>query len=630
MREFMVCLLLLLGLGVSRPAVADWGLSGAQASCQSESGLFRILPSDESSSDAPGTVYVKPGFRKLPEGRNRLSCTLKNYRLTAIIDVMPPGNGQCEGAGFVGIFSLDINGVELTHGYELLAWSCVDDAPSLVDVQVRALDHGVSITRCYEKDSDSEEQTPQCNSQTVDVGAIAAVNSKIDHDLAAPSVQVAQSATKLPPEQDLSHLVASDPTPHDIPLCAHWGRGYVPTADMGEGDSVVLARRGRIAGTPGDRVRIHAENPQLCARFGGDGCRSNAYVLPGDRVYVGFICSAWSYVSYPSRTNSTPSTTGWVETNRLYAVDPAPGDFIGPHSLQKGKPSRFPRDSLMDAVARGDVIELSKLLGGKNEPGHLISAGCALPFAVEQNDIATVKALLDLGVDPNSTEGTEACLPALYQATAFGVDEKIMGLLIKAGADVKGYGDGGYFPLIGAIESHTFKPYHAIADAAMQRALTQAYDKVRILLDQGVDPNQEGRHGTALQEAVDSNDVEVALLLLQKGADPNASQPLMDALEECARGFDTTLLRSLLEHSADPNAKSPPPQFGEHGYTTPLIQAAAEGLYSPAKLLLEHGADPDLAWDDGTLPAAVAVANHHRRVAALIEEYSSRKARRKP
>lgn len=628
MRGFVACLLLLFGLGASRPAVADWGLSGAQVSCQSESGLFRVLPSDESSSDAPGTVYVKPGFRKLPEGRNRLSCKLKNYRLTAIIDVMPPDNGQCGGAGSVGIFSLDINGVELTHVYELFDWSCAGDAPSLVDVQVRVLDPGVSITRCYVNGLDSEEQAPQCHSQTVDVGAIAAANSKIDHDLADPSTQAAQSTTQLPPEQDLSHLAASEPTPHDVPICAHWGRGYVPTADTVESDSPVLARRGRIAGKPGDRVRIHVGNPQLCARFGGDGCRNNAYVLPGDRVYVGFICGAWSYVLYQSRTNSIPSTMGWVDTNRLYAVDRAPGDFVEPHPLEKGTASGFPKGSIMDAVARGDVAELSTLLAGKAEPDHLISTGCALPFAIEHNDIVTVKALLDLGVDPNSTEGTKGCLPALYQATAFGVDERIMNLLIKAGADVKGYGDGGYFPLIGAIESHASKPYLAKADVAMQRALTQAYDKVRILLDQGADPNQEGSHGTALQGAVNSNDVEIALLLLQKGADPNTGQPLMNALDEYARGFDSTLLRSLLEHGADPNAESP--QFGEHGYTTPLIQAASMGLYSPAKLLLEHGADPDLAWDDGTLPAAVAAANHHRRVAALIGEYSSRKAKRKP
>jgi hypothetical protein len=75
---------------------------------------------------------------------------------------------------------------------------------------------------------------------------------------------------------------------------------------------------------------------------------------------------------------------------------------------------------------------------------------------------------------------------------------------------------------------------------------------VRLLLQQGADPNQSSQEGTALIGACYKNNQNIALLLLQQGASPNVvGISGMSPLIFAAQNRNKTLVDSLLMKGAD-------------------------------------------------------------------------------
>jgi ankyrin repeat protein len=177
---------------------------------------------------------------------------------------------------------------------------------------------------------------------------------------------------------------------------------------------------------------------------------------------------------------------------------------------------------------------------------------------------------------------------------------------------------GGWTPLMYAARQNAFEAVGALADAGADLDLT--------------DPD-----GTpALVFAIINAHYDVAELLLKKGADPDVADSTgmtalyatvnMHTLEDTvgrpnprphSRIAEPALVRALFVHGADPDPrlKSPilerlhndgDPNLGEGA--TPFMRAAKDADVELMRLLLEHGADPNLTSAGGRTALMFAAA----------------------
>jgi len=233
--------------------------------------------------------------------------------------------------------------------------------------------------------------------------------------------------------------------------------------------------------------------------------------------------------------------------------------------------------------------------------------------AARLGDRAAVTAELDGGADPNSrsADGTTALHWAVYND-----DAELVERLIAAGAEVDVVNDYGSRPLLEA-------------------AVIGNVDVIRALLAAGADVDVKGADGeTPLMVVARSSNVDAARLLIEHGADVNARETWRNqtAVIWAAAQKQPEMLALLLEHGADPDARSavnewdrqvsaePREMFRPYGGMTALMYAAREGCAECARVLVEGGADPDLADPRNVTPLIIAINNLHFDVAAVLLE----------
>ncbi|KAK0609558.1 ankyrin repeat-containing domain protein [Bombardia bombarda] len=129
------------------------------------------------------------------------------------------------------------------------------------------------------------------------------------------------------------------------------------------------------------------------------------------------------------------------------------------------------------------------------------------------------------------------------------------------------------------------------------------------------------------------------LLALQKSGDVPTNTPVQMAVRHmfldtpsrrCGRCADTQMLRHLLERGADPSEMSFPVQYSSSDtlslYYTALQEAAKQKDMEVARLLLKHGADPNLVsplWCHGHTALQFACWNGQKEMVDILLEYGA-------
>lgn len=121
---------------------------------------------------------------------------------------------------------------------------------------------------------------------------------------------------------------------------------------------------------------------------------------------------------------------------------------------------------------------------------------------------------------------------------------------------------------------------------------------------------------TELMDATIDGDTEELSKLLKKGADPNEQEDEFGstALIVASDNDQMDAAKILLEHGADPN-------LGDFSGYTPLMEAVFMENKEMIQLLLEHGADPNLSDSEGMTAIDHADDLGLEELAKMMDEY---------
>lgn len=121
-----------------------------------------------------------------------------------------------------------------------------------------------------------------------------------------------------------------------------------------------------------------------------------------------------------------------------------------------------------------------------------------------------------------------------------------------------------------------------------------------------------GSYNTAVSPEKDGN-IDIIKLLLQNGADPNTMPPQMKPIYAAVQGENLEAVKILLQHGAVPN-------WRDKGNNTPLHVAARDGSWQIAQILLNYGADQHCQNIYRHTPLDVATIKNKQATVSVLSE----------
>ncbi|HND19840.1 MAG TPA: ankyrin repeat domain-containing protein [Acidobacteriota bacterium] len=276
------------------------------------------------------------------------------------------------------------------------------------------------------------------------------------------------------------------------------------------------------------------------------------------------------------------------------------------HSQGKDK-LKTAADMLTEAVNKGDMAAVKKVLQSGSVNARNSHGETALIAATQKNDFEMVKYLLSIGAKVNqaiepptqhrSKKDDGDCPPIDVGATPliYARDQKIVRLLLDAGADVNARTSDG--------------------DTVLIRSASYASREViGALLNAGANVNLQNTTGdTALHSAAFNGRSDILQMLLGAGATVDTSDiGGYTALIWAASNNHGEALRVLLKFGANMNAAN-------NGGYTGLMLATVHGHHETVKVLIEAGADLNMQTKEKSYSALhIAALNGHELVVETL------------
>ena len=260
--------------------------------------------------------------------------------------------------------------------------------------------------------------------------------------------------------------------------------------------------------------------------------------------------------------------------------------------------SAAPAAPLVDAVVRGDLAAVRRLIGEKNDVNAArVDGMTALHAAVHADRLDIVDALLRAGAKAAAAD--RYGITPLYLACVNGNADMVRRLL-DSGADPNAADPGG-------------------ETALMTAARTGAPATLRLLLERGatVDAREPEFGQTALMIAVRENHDAAVQVLLEAGASANAQTrkgPTPAFVPPC-KGTGCGSEGVGINRGGLPDRGR---RAEVKGGMTPLLYAARDGNVSAARRLVDAGADLELGDANGIRPLLMSLLNNQLGVARFL------------
>lgn len=274
-------------------------------------------------------------------------------------------------------------------------------------------------------------------------------------------------------------------------------------------------------------------------------------------------------------------------------------------------------DSLLDIARDRDYGEMEQLLTAALARLQGASAqGEAVAAAIRERDLTKVKALLDAAPELLHAGDANSNQPIHWAVMTRQLD--VIDELLARGADINARRADGARPIQLTNGDYNYRGWRDVpAETAATPAEVLAHLRARgadvdICTACAIGDLERVRELLAQNSSLANRVSDYASYYLGSGA------PLKNAAG-CGR---IEIVKLLLEHGADPNL--PEEGIAPHGHA--LYAAAANGHYEIARLLLEHGAYPNPEVESSADALSRALANGDQPMIALLCSYGAARA----